>query len=223
VPLKYRSSWFAAALLLAFFGLPAQVVAGAPEDFAEGNRHNLRGDVVAALPFYRRAADAGHAGAQAAMGDLMRHSDFVEEAVVYYRKSAAQGNADGQFGLAAMLLSGDGEPQNTPEARKFYTLAANQGHLQAIDELAFSYITGGLGIQESEKKGPDALKWIQLAAENGYRPAMETLAKAYRSGDYGLSVDTKKAVEWSEKVQKLIGVQPRQKRGKRIISLEKQP
>ena len=221
---KKYSPWFATVLVAMSFGFQANpAAAGVPEDFAEGNRHNLRGDVVAALPFFRRAADAGHAGAQAAMGDLMRQSDFMEEAIVYFRKSAAQGHADGQFGLAAMLLMGDGEAQNTAEARQYYLLAANQGHVLAIDEMAFSYLTGGLGIQESEKKSTDALKWIQLAANNGYRPAMDALAKAYRSGDFALEIDTKKADEWSEKVRKLSGVTTRSKRAKRIISLEKQP
>ena len=224
MPVSIRSSCFAAAVILTVFGFTTPVAfAGISEDFAEGNRHNLRGDVVAALPFYKRAADAGHAGAQAAMGDLMRASDFTEEAIGYFRKSALQGDADGQFGLAAMLVSGDGEPQNTPEARKYYTLAANQGHDLAINELAFSYLTGGLGIQESERNGPEALKWIQLDAENGYRPAMETLAKAYRSGGYALTIDAKKADEWAEKVRKLSGVTARNKRAKRVISLEKQP
>jgi TPR repeat protein len=224
MPTSKRSYSFAATVLVALSCFTSEAaLGGVQEDFAEGNRHNLRGDVVAALPFYKRAAEAGHAGGQAAMGELMRASDFTEEAIVYFRKSALQGNADGQFGLAAMLLSGDGEAQNTPEARKYYILAANQGHVQAIDVMALAYLTGAMGIQEAEKTGPEALKWILLAAENGHRPAMETLAKAYRSGEYALTVDTKKADEWAEKVRKLSGVQPRNKRGKRVISLEKQP
>lgn len=198
--------------------------AGVQEDFAEGNRHNLRGDVVAALPFFRKAAEAGHAGAQAAMGDLMRQSDFTEEAVAYFRKSAEQGNADGQFGLAAMLLVGDGEAQNVAQARQFFTLAAEQGHVLAINELASAYLSGAMGIEESEKKTPQALRWIQLSAENGYRPSMEVLMHSYRTGDYALPVNLAKSQEWAERIRKQSGVTNRTKRGtKKVLILEKQP
>lgn len=208
--------------VVAVCGLGMPAWAGPAEDYAEGARHNARGDVVAAMPLFQRAADAGHAGAQAALADLMQKADFSAEALAYYRKSAEQGNIEGQYGLAAMLVMGEGTEQNLPEARKYFTAAAEKGHQPSINELASSYLKGGLGIAESERKGPEALRWIRLSAENGFRPAMEALSKAYRSGDYGLVTDAKAAGAWAEKLAKSSGTQNRRRSGKKEISLEKQ-
>lgn len=203
-------------------GLVTPALAGPAEDHAEGTRHNARGDVVAAMPLFRRAADAGHSGAQAALADLLQKADFSVEAIAYFRKSAEQGNIEGQYGLAAMLAMGEGTGQNLSEARKYFTAAAEKGHQPSINELASSYLTGGLGIEESERKGPEALRWIRLSAENGFRPSMEALSKAYRAGDYGLVTDTKLAEAWADKASKSSGAQNRRRSAKKAISLEKQ-
>jgi uncharacterized protein len=211
------------ALVALVLACSANTAWAAPEDdFKEGARHNARGDVVAAMPLFRSAADAGHAGAQAALGELLHQADLAQEALVYFRKSADQGNSDGQYGLAAMLAMGDGTAQDLPQARKYFIAAAEQGHPASIETMASSYLTGGLGLAESERKGPDALRWIRLSADKGYRPAMEALANAYRKGDYGLSVDTKVADAWDEKIRKISGAQSRRRSAKKPISLEKQ-
>lgn len=200
--------------LVILLGMSSVTVAtaGPAEDFAEGSKHNARGDVVAAWPLLQKAADAGHAGAQAAFGELMRNSDFMEEALPYFRKSAAQGNADGQYGLAGMLVSGEGTAQDLAEARKYYLLAAQSGHQQAIDALATAYLTGGMGIPETERKSSEALHWIRLSAEQGNRLAMETMASALRTGDYGLGVDIKMAESWTEKLRKLGAIKEKRRR-----------
>ena len=153
-----------------------------------------------ALDLFRRAAERGHAEAQAQAAFLFNKSGYMEDAVDYYRKSAEQGNANGQFGLGASYLSGEGVKEDLIEARKWITLAAKQGHVGAISVMANAYIEGGLGLSDAERQGPEALHWIRLAADNNFRNAITELAEAYRSGKYGLVPDQKKADELDSKL-----------------------
>ncbi len=161
---------------------------------------------MAAMPLLQRAADAGHAAAQAAMGEILDRADSGAEAIEYYRKSAAQGNADGQFGLGSMIAAGQAAPKNPHDARKWIVLAAEQGHKLAINELALAYISGGLDISEDARNSAEALRWIRAAAENRYLTAMEKLAAAYRSGELGLTIDVDAAERWTEEIRKSRGI-----------------
>jgi len=201
------------SFLAALHAAPAQ--AGPAEDYAEGTRQRYAvGDLIAAMPLLRRAADAGHAAAQAAMGEILDHADSDPEAIEYFRKSATQGNADGQFGLATMLAVGEGAPKDLAGARKWIVLAAEQGHKIAINELAQAYIIGGLDIPDDKRQSAEALRWIRAAADNGYLTAMDKLAAAYRTGDLGLGIDIKAADQWVEKIRKIRGA-PKKRRAKK--------
>lgn len=191
-----------AAIAIAHCGL---AFAGPVEDYTEGAKRYASGDLIAAMPLLRRAADAGHAAAQAAIGEIVDQADSKVEAIGYFRKSAAQGNANGQFGLGIMLAGGEGAPKNLAEGRNWIVLAAEQGHAIAITELASAYITGGLDIPEDARQSTEALRWIRAAADSGYLTAMQRLEAAYRRGELGLSVDNKIADQWAEKIRKTRG------------------
>ena len=180
--------------------------AGPEEDFAEGSKTYSVGDVVGAMPKLRQAADAGHAGAQALFGNILEQADDRPEAAKYYKKAADQGNADGQFGYAALLASGDGIEKNVVQARRWLETAAKQGHKMAINELALAYLRGGLDIPDSERKSAAGLEWVQLSAENGFLPAMDAMVVAHRDGEFGLPADAKAAAKWTEKINKIRGV-----------------
>ncbi|MBI4985819.1 MAG: sel1 repeat family protein [Rhodocyclales bacterium] len=199
---------FAATAVLAALGPLAAGLAraGAAEDYAAGAKRYAVGDLIAAMPLLRRAADAGHAQAQAAIAEILDQSDSSEEAVEYFRKSAAQGNADGQFGLGTLLAAGQGVPKNPAEARKWILLAAEQGHKLAINELALAYIAGGLDLADSERKGVEAARWIRSSADNGYLAAMEKLVVAYRNGELGFAKDVKASEQWAEKIRTARGI-----------------
>ena len=111
-------SWIVAAmgLLLAgpFLGL---AYAGPEEDFAAGMVSYRRADFVTAMPALRKAADAGHSQAQAVLASILDAAESDEEAVAYYRKSAAAGNLDGIFGLGTMLANGEGVKKDAREAK----------------------------------------------------------------------------------------------------------
>lgn len=182
------------------------VCAGPAEDYAEGSQRYNSGDIVAAMPILRRGADGGHAAAQAMLAGILAHADSDPEAAEYFRKSAAQGNADGQFGYGNMLAIGQGTSKNVAEGRRWIEKAAAQGHVMAINEMAHAYISGDLDVPQEARQGPEALRWVKAAADNGYIAAMERMAAAYRAGDFGFGVDVKMAQQWDEKVRKARGI-----------------
>lgn len=204
-----RRSLVASLLIL---GLTGGARAGVEEDYSAGLLSYQRADFATAIPVLRKAADAGHAQAQALLASILDAADQDEEAVAYYRKAAAAGNLDGIFGLGTMIATGEGVAKNVGEARKLYIRAAEAGHKPAIAALAAGYIHGDLGIPEAERKGAEALKWIILAADDGLITAMEALEGAYRTGGYGLSVNIAKADEYKKKLDALKGVKERKGR-----------
>lgn len=207
---SHRGVVLAAVLLGAIAVGPVQ--AGPEEDFAAGMVSYRRTDFATAIPALRKAADAGHTQAQAVLASVLDAADQDEEAVAYYRKSAAAGNLDGIFGLGTMLATGEGVAKDVNEARRLYLRAAEAGHKLAIAAVAEGYIRGDLGIPEGERKGADALKWISLAAEDNVVAALEVMEKAYRSGDYGLGVDLVKADQFKLKLAAAKGIKEKKSR-----------
>jgi TPR repeat protein len=198
-------------LLVATLTACSVTLAGPHEDYQEGARSYARGDLMAAMTTLKRAADGGHAAAQALYALILDRADSDEEAVGYYRKSAEQGNPDGQFGYGAMLASGEGTKRDVDQAREWILKAAEQGHKLAINELALAYLKGQLNIPPDERQGPQALRWVRQAAENDFVPAMDAMAAAYKTGGYGLAADASQAEMWSTKARKARGLQGKRK------------
>ena len=184
--------WLAGLLIVA--GTAA--LAGPAEDFRAGEDAYRSGDLVSAMPLLRRAADAGDARAQALYGHLLDVSEFNEQAAAYYRKAAEQGHADGQFGLGSLYAGGEGVERDPAAARRWFELAAAQGHAGAINTLALAAISGELGVPRGD------LKWIDKAAEQSYFPALDYLAKGYRSGAFG-EVNLARAAELDARIKAL--------------------
>lgn len=59
----------------------------------------------------------------------------LEKAYEYYKQSAEGGFALGQYSLGQCYEKGKGVKKNKDEAKKWYTLAAEQGHLQAKEKV----------------------------------------------------------------------------------------
>ena len=100
------------------------------------------------------------------------HQDY-REAASWYRKAAAQGNARGQYQLAAAYAEGEGVPQDYGEAVKWYRKAAAQGNIVAQRQLSHMY-RYGRGVPKDRVK---ALAWLNLAAfgetDQGVKDATE--------------------------------------------------
>jgi TPR repeat protein len=145
----------------------------------------------------KRAADAGHPAAQALYGDILDRAELNDEAVSYLRKAAEQGNADGQYGLAVMYLTGEGVVRDDAEAGRWMRAAAAQDHLYAVIALAKAYINGDERLGAASRRDAAAGPLLVKAAEAGELVAMDALAKAYVSGEYGLEADPAQAELWT--------------------------
>jgi TPR repeat protein len=200
-----RIAGVAAWLLLA----AGSVVAGAEEDYQAGLKSFRDGDIVGAMTPLRAAALAEHAKAQALLAEILDRTDFDDDALALYRKSAAQGEPDGMFGLGAMLVSGEGAPKDLTTGRAWILKAAEAGQQQAVNVIAQGYLKSELGYTEAERDTPAALAWVKRAADNGYLPAIDALAAAYAAGDaLSVAADPALAGQYSEQANRIRGVDP---------------
>lgn len=211
------------ALLLALMLLPAAVLAAdepattpkadakveaaaartPEEDYKAGQKELENGNLIEAMTPFKRAADAGYAPAQVSVAELYLASDFYVEATTYLRKAAEQGNADGQYGLARGYVEGKGIAKDPKQALDWYTKAAEQKHLEAINALAAAYANGGLDLSTQERSSKTAFRWIEAAAKQDYLLAIRALAYAYREGAFGAPADPAQATLWEEKAKEI--------------------
>ena len=105
-----------------------------------------RGDLMAAIGHYGKAAEAGSALAQARLAWIHDLSEENVAAVKWYRASADQGHPDGQYGLGEMYAKGEGVEKNLDEAFLWFTRAAENGHAQAQRVLISAYENGLMGL-----------------------------------------------------------------------------
>lgn len=110
----------------------------------------------------KAAAEAGDAAAQFQLGQ--EYGSHWSNAVVWFRKSARQGNADGQHALGSFLLEGmPGVKANTAEGLEWLRLSANQGNANAQVQLAGIYEKG----KHVNRDYAESLKWYTLAERKG--------------------------------------------------------
>ncbi|MGK7346489.1 MAG: tetratricopeptide repeat protein [Candidatus Nitrospinota bacterium M3_3B_026] len=143
-------AWITVAALGAaavFFTLPAPYSAAGPEeDYQKGfELYDEKADVIAAMEYLKKAADAGHAGAQALLGYLYDYSEMDEEAVKMYEKAAAQGSAEGEYGLGTMYAKGEGVERDEKKAFHLVKSAAEKGYYRAVLKMVSVYESGELG------------------------------------------------------------------------------
>lgn len=197
------------AIVVALACHSGAALAAADDEFRSGSDAFRRGDVVEAMAILKKPADAGYAPAQALLAYILDKAEFNDEAVAYYRKAAAQGDRDGEYGLGTMYASGEGVKRDPVEARNWITRAAEKGHANAINTLALAFINGDLGIDETQRGSADALRWVRRAAEADFLPAIVNLAQAYRSGAYGLAISIEQAAALDARARKIRGVSER--------------
>lgn len=119
--------------------------------------------------------------------DRMDYSTALKE----FKKLADQNDASGQYGLGVMYDIGEGVPQSSTEAAKWYHLAAEQGNADAQNNLGAIYESGeGLPQDYNE-----AIKWYRRAAEGGNFDAPNNLGAMYLVG-IGVRRDYVQAHMW---------------------------
>jgi TPR repeat protein len=145
-------------------------------------------DEVAAVRWFRRAAECGLKDAQNNLGVMYQDGRGVPrdfgEAVLWYRLAAAQGESTAQVNLAALLADGRGAPRDAVEAVRLYRLAAKAGSADGQLNLGVMYQRGD-GVPRDEA---EALRWFELAVAQGNVSAKSNLGIMHVMGQ-GTPVD----------------------------------
>lgn len=188
---------------IAEWSLPADF-GGAEAQYKLGDSYFF-GRVVAqnyaeAFKWLRKAAEQGHAEAQASLGTCYgtglgiptdKPEKDYREAIKWYRKAAEQGLAVAQYNLGDSYAEGHGVKKDNAEAAKWYNKAAEQGFVIAQFNLGNSYYNG-TGVK---KNNAEAGKWWRKAAEQGLASAQYNLGACYASGQ-GVPKNDDEAVRW---------------------------
>ena len=128
-------------------------------------------DVVAAVRWFRLAANQGSAEAQTNLGVFYSKGEGVvknhAEAGRCFRLAANQGSAEAQYYLGVWYSKGEGVVQNHAEAVRWLRLAADQCHADAQCGLGMCYFHGhGVGRDVDQ-----AAQWYKRAAQQGHEEA----------------------------------------------------
>lgn len=168
-------------------------------------------DSKQAFNWYRKSAENGYSIAQNnlgymyangaiewpqyGLGDTNDNSSRVpldyKKAVYWYRKAAAQGNAEAQNNLGVMYADSRGVNEDSKQAFDWYHKAAKQGYAIAQFNLGVMY-ANGRGVN---KNGKQAVHWYRKAAVQNYVSAQFNLGVMYINGQ-GVLQDYKTAYMW---------------------------
>jgi hypothetical protein len=91
-----------------------------------------------------------------------------------------------RYNLGLCYLKGKGVGENTPEAVKLLTVAANRGLVVAQYDLATFW--------RKQYNGSEAARLLRLAAEQGHAMAQNDLGLCYESGECGVEKNASEAV-----------------------------
>lgn len=146
-------------------------------------------DHVAAVEWYRKAAEQGLRQAQRKLGTALIFSDGVagdeKQGFAWCMKAALQGDDAAEYTLAQCYAKGLGVDSDSSQAKKWNKIAAEHGHAAAQwDE--------GCQLWEQDPnpiKDPIALKWFQKSADQLFPPAAISVGICHL---YGRGVETDK-------------------------------
>jgi TPR repeat protein len=143
----------------------------------------------------------GHAWAQYQAGRIAytraeKTGDF-SEALELFRKSAEQGDMQGQYMTGNMLMNGKGGRDDV-EAVKWMRMAAEQDYLPAFNDLG-RMLALGRGVEKNEAK---AVELFRYAAAYDHPLALHNLGVSHDQG-MGVPRDRAAAVQWFQKAADL--------------------
>ena len=133
-----------------------------------------KGDATA-LAKLKTGAESGDADYEKAYGDFFYEKKDYRRSVVWYRKSALQGDNIGQVRLASMYEDALGVPKDIGQAMVWYRKAADQGDALGQDALGGAYYRGING----KKDIAQSMFWFRKAADQGDGDGAADLGRAY--------------------------------------------
>ena len=130
------------------------------------------------LETLKRAANLGHAPAQAHLASLYQNGDVapvdLAESRRWARRAAEGGDPRGMHIYAMELYDGVGGERNRAEAMTWLQRAAERGLVDSQYNVARLYENGDEGIAPNPT---EALKWYMIAARGGDQPAQEAVTR----------------------------------------------
>lgn len=132
-------------------------------------------DYKCAEDSYQQAADLGSIEAKYNLSLLFERLNRKEEAFRLSKEAADAGLPQAQFNVASLFRIGIGVVGNLDEAKRYYTLAAEQGYVLAQFSLGLYFLA-----EEIPPDRIEAYKWLRVAEANGYREASAQLEIARR-------------------------------------------
>ncbi|HAS41894.1 MAG TPA: hypothetical protein DCS93_15545 [Microscillaceae bacterium] len=160
--------------------------------YENGVTHRQRGYTQNALQSFRKAAMLDNTDAMMELGYL--HEESASLQMAYWQRLAAlNGHPLGQFEIGKHLHAS--QTSNLDQTVYWYTLAAQQGDLEAQLKLSYIYYEGE-GMNENTFY---SLYWLEKAAQQENIEAMALLAKTYEQGEI-IPRDYVKAAKWYEKL-----------------------
>jgi TPR repeat protein len=194
---KDLGQWKANRIVLEIEGRPERIDLNRTpaDDYAEGMRDYNQKAYAKAARLFRKAAEAGDAGAQFELGLIYDDGQDVaqdyKQAMAWYEKAATQGNAPAQYNLGLLYNQGHGVAQDPKQAASWFEKAAAQGLAPAQAALGFLY-DEGRGVEQDYKK---ALALYEKAAEQGFTEVQINLGILYVEGQ-GTAQDYAEAYKW---------------------------
>lgn len=185
------------AIQLALLPLTLTAAESVEDYVAKAEKAFDRSDVVSAIGYYRKAAEAGHVPAQSRLAYLLNIAEQNAEAIEWYRKAVAAGDAEAEYHLATMHAEGDGTAKNPAEALRLFTASANKEYAPAIRVMAAAYEQGEMGLRVDYEA---ARKWLEKGAALNDYSSIKRLADAYANGELGLRIDRPKAAQLEQRL-----------------------
>lgn len=165
-------------------------------------------------------AQAGDPAAQNRFGKMLLRRKSDNEAVHWFRKSVAQGNADAVANLGIAYYRGAGVPRDHNEAARLITRAADAGSaygkaalgdflltgwldglpqdrergwklLQEAAELGDGYAAQRVGNSMLKENPKEGIRWLRTASERGDAYGIYSLGYLYLAGSYGITKDVR--------------------------------
>lgn len=99
------------------------------------------------------------------------------EAYYYFKNAAELEYVPAMQELGVLYYTGNGVPQNYPEAISWYKKAAEKGNPEAMYKLGLIYFVGKVVTQNNT----EAYNWFKKAAEKGHEKAKKVLEEYWRN------------------------------------------
>ena len=130
------------------------------------NGTGVRLDEAEAEEWYRKAAEAGHVGAQNSLGTLLQSERRFPDAMPWYERAAAQGHAGANNTLGKIYDQGLGVMRDSNKSLEYFLLAADLGVPEAMWSISTIYNEGRLGKKDPLQACVWGLRTRRFAAAN---------------------------------------------------------